>query len=63
LPPIETALIGSLDAPLAPLWVWLAFKETPSASTLIGGSIVFAAVGVHLVWESWTAVPSPALAE
>ena len=63
LPPIETALIGSLDAPLAPLWVWLAFKETPSASTLIGGSIVFAAVGVHLVWGSWTAVPSPALAE
>jgi hypothetical protein len=24
---------------------------------------VFAAVGVHLVWGSWTAVPSPALAE
>jgi drug/metabolite transporter (DMT)-like permease len=49
LPPIETALIGSLEAPLAPLWVWLAFKETPGAATMIGGSIVFAAVGIHLV--------------
>ncbi len=48
LPPIETALIGALDAPLAPLWVWLAFRETPSRSTLIGGAVVFAAVVLHL---------------
>jgi drug/metabolite transporter (DMT)-like permease len=63
LPAIETALIGSLDAPLAPLWVWLAFKETPGASTLLGGSIVFGAVGLHLVLGSSTAIPRPALAE
>lgn len=49
LPAIETALIGSLDAPLAPLWVWLAFHETPSASTALGGFIVFAAVGMHMM--------------
>ena len=49
LPAIETALIGSLDAPLAPLWVWLAFDETPSAITLIGALIVFTAVGIHLI--------------
>jgi len=49
LPAIETALIGSLDAPLAPLWVWLAFGETPSAATLVGALIVFTAVGIHLV--------------
>ncbi len=49
LPAIETALIGSLDAPLAPLWIWLVFGEIPSASTLIGGSIVFAAVVVHVI--------------
>jgi drug/metabolite transporter (DMT)-like permease len=60
---IETALIGSLDAPLAPLWVWLAFRETPSASTLIGGSIVFAAVGLHLVFGSSQLIPRPSLAE
>jgi drug/metabolite transporter (DMT)-like permease len=49
LPAIETALIGSLDAPLAPLWVWLAFEETPSTITLIGALIVFTAVGIHLI--------------
>lgn len=49
LPAIETALIGSLDAPLAPLWVWLAFSETPNASTLAGGLIVFAAVTGHVL--------------
>jgi drug/metabolite transporter (DMT)-like permease len=49
LPAIETGLIGSLDAPLAPLWVWLAFNETPSKITIIGGLIVFVAVAVHLI--------------
>lgn len=49
LPAIETALLGSLESPLAPLWVWLVIDETPSAGTLIGGSIVFAAVAVHLL--------------
>ena len=48
LPAVETGLIGALDAPLAPLWVWLAFGETPSAATLIGGLVVFAAVGMYL---------------
>ena len=49
LPAIETALIGSLDAPLAPLWVWLFFNETPSGSTIAGGLIVFIAVAAHLI--------------
>jgi drug/metabolite transporter (DMT)-like permease len=52
LPAIETALIGSLDAPLAPLWVWWALGETPSATTLVGASIVFGAVGLHLVVDA-----------
>lgn len=49
LPAIETALLGSVEAPLAPFWVWLVLGETPGASTVIGGSIVFAAVGIHLL--------------
>ncbi|UGY09810.1 DMT family transporter [Phyllobacterium pellucidum] len=49
LPPIETALIGSLDAPLAPFWMWLVFNEVPSRSTVIGGSIVFAAVVANVL--------------
>lgn len=44
LPPVETALIGSLDAPLAPIWVWLAFGETPGHNTVLGGLLVFGAV-------------------
>jgi len=48
LPAIETALIGALDAPLAPLWVWLVFRETPSTPTLCGGALVFFAVAMHL---------------
>ncbi|ATU90451.1 DMT family transporter [Phyllobacterium zundukense] len=49
LPAIETALIGSLDAPLAPFWIWLVFNEVPSKSTVLGGSIVLAAVIVHVI--------------
>ena len=60
LPPVETALIGALDAPLAPLWVWLAFAETPGVSTLVGGSIVFAAVGAYVAFAAiHSGQPSP----
>jgi drug/metabolite transporter (DMT)-like permease len=62
LPAIETALIGSLDAPLAPLWVWWALGETPTPTTLIGASIVFGAVGLHLVLESGRARATPGAA-
>ena len=58
LPAIETALIGALDAPLAPLWVWWACAEVPSRTTLIGASVVFGAVGLHLVLESRRARPA-----
>jgi drug/metabolite transporter (DMT)-like permease len=38
------ALIGTLQTPLATLWVWLAFAESPAPLTLVGGAIVLAAV-------------------
>jgi drug/metabolite transporter (DMT)-like permease len=44
IPAVETALIGALDVPLAPIWVWLAFGETPGRNTIIGGVLVFGAV-------------------
>jgi drug/metabolite transporter (DMT)-like permease len=40
----RSALVGSLETPLAPLWVWLAFGEVPSLMTCVGGSVVMAAV-------------------
>ena len=49
IPPIETALIGALEAPIAPLWVWLMFSETPTQATLTGGMIVFTAVVWHIL--------------
>jgi drug/metabolite transporter (DMT)-like permease len=54
--PVETALIGALDAPLAPLWVWFVFAEQPSMQTLIGGGTVFAAVFWHI---AQSARPTP----
>ena len=57
LPAIETALIGALDTPLAPLWVWLAFDERPGLNTFVGGSMVFAAVIAHIVLSQRRAAP------
>ena len=50
----QAAMIGLLDAPLAPVWVWLAFNEVPPRLTLIGGAIVMAAV----VWNLASAAPA-----
>jgi drug/metabolite transporter (DMT)-like permease len=49
IPAVESALIGSLDAPLAPVWVWLAFGETAGMNTILGGILVFGAVLANLV--------------
>lgn len=52
IPAAQTALIGALEAPLAPVWVWLAFAETPKTTTIIGGGMVLAAVMGHIVYEN-----------
>lgn len=49
IPAVETALIGALEAPIAPIWVWLMFSETPGVATLVGGAIVFSAVFWHIL--------------
>jgi drug/metabolite transporter (DMT)-like permease len=49
IPPIETALLGAMEASLAPLWVWMVFAETPTPPTLIGASIVLFAVLWHIL--------------
>jgi drug/metabolite transporter (DMT)-like permease len=46
----ENALINTLETPLAVAWVWLCFGEVPSVASLVGGSIVMAAVAAH-VWQ------------
>lgn len=49
VPPVESALIGALDAPLAPFWVWLVVGDQPAPATLVGGVIVLAAVIGHVL--------------
>ena len=47
IPAAETALIGTLETPLAPFWVWLAFGESVPSRTLLGGTMVMTAVLGH----------------
>lgn len=62
----RVALIGGLDVPLAPIWVWLAFAEAPSLDTVAGGLIVIAAVALNASrhhapgggWNSSSGIPS-----
>ena len=49
IPPIETALLGAMEASLAPLWVWMIFAETPTTPTMIGAAIVLFAVLWHII--------------
>ncbi len=44
LPAAELALLSLAEVVLAPLWVWILLGETATANTLIGGSIVLAAL-------------------
>jgi len=44
LPAAETALVSSLEIPLAPFWAWLLFTEIPTFLTVIGGAIILLAV-------------------
>lgn len=59
IPAVETALIGTLETPLAPLWIWLAFAEAPSRAAFLGGAIVLAAVIGHLLVENRRRPASP----
>ena len=49
--PVVTGLMGALETPLTPLWVWLVFAETPSTATLAGGALVMVAVGWFILSE------------
>ncbi len=44
LPAAETALLSSLETPLAPIWAFMLFAEIPAILTVIGGGIIFFAV-------------------
>lgn len=53
IPAALAILIGMMEVPSGVLLVWAGVGETPSASTLIGGSIVLAAVIGSIIHARW----------
>jgi drug/metabolite transporter (DMT)-like permease len=53
LPSGQTSLIATLETPLMPFWVWLAFDELPTPRALIGGSLVMGAVVADIIADNW----------
>ena len=51
IPSAQAALIGALESPMAPFWVWPAFAEVPPTTTFIGGALILAALGWHFAGE------------
>jgi drug/metabolite transporter (DMT)-like permease len=52
VPAAVAALLGVAETVLGPVWVWLAFGETPGARTLLGGGLVLAALLGHLAFAA-----------
>jgi len=51
LPAATTALLGTLETILGPLWVWLAFNEQPSRGAVIGGAFVLTSLAAYALSE------------
>jgi drug/metabolite transporter (DMT)-like permease len=47
----EVTLIMLLEFALGPVWVWMFIGETPSISTVLGGSLIILAVALRAVFE------------
>jgi drug/metabolite transporter (DMT)-like permease len=52
LPSGQASLIGTLETPLMPFWIWLAFQEVPASRALVGGALVMGAVVADIVSDS-----------
>lgn len=51
LPSGQAALISTLETPLMPFWIWVAFAEIPTLRVLIGGALVMGAVIADIVGD------------
>jgi drug/metabolite transporter (DMT)-like permease len=49
IPASQSAIIGTMEAPLAPIWAWLVFIQIPSTATWIGGGLVLTAVFWNMI--------------
>jgi len=52
LPSGQASLIATLETPLMPFWVWLAFGEIPTLRALIGGALVMGAVIADIIADN-----------
>ena len=52
LPSSQAALISTLETPLMPFWIWLAFSEVPAFRVLLGGALVMGAVIADIIGDS-----------
>ncbi|WP_306116496.1 MULTISPECIES: DMT family transporter [unclassified Roseovarius] len=44
IPAAQTALLGAIETPLAPIWAWLLLRELPTPWAIAGGILVIVAV-------------------
>ena len=51
LPSGQATLIATLETPLMPFWVWLAFQEVPDVRTVAGGALVMGAVIADIIGD------------
>jgi len=51
LPSGQAALISTLEMPLMPFWIWVAFAEVPTLRVLAGGALVMGAVIADIVGD------------
>jgi drug/metabolite transporter (DMT)-like permease len=63
LPSGQASLIATLETPLMPFWVWLAFQEVPSLRALVGGALVMGAVIADIVADKRSRSPTAQPAE
>jgi drug/metabolite transporter (DMT)-like permease len=52
LPSGQASLIATLETPLMPFWVWVAFQEAPSPQAFAGGALVVGAVIADIIGDA-----------
>jgi drug/metabolite transporter (DMT)-like permease len=58
LPSGQASLIATLETPLMPFWIWVAFREVPAIHALIGGALVIGAVVADIAGATRKRQPS-----
>jgi drug/metabolite transporter (DMT)-like permease len=58
LPSGQASLIATLETPLMPFWIWLAFQEVPVPRALVGGALVMGAVIADIIGDISAQKPS-----